>query len=297
VTNERSAALRRRLAEPGIIAAPSCWDGLSARLLQETGHEVAYVGGWVTGASLATTEPLTTMTEQFGLASVVARAVDLPVICDAGAGYGDPVHVQRTVREAELAGLSAIHIEDQVFPKRASYHRGLEHVVPAEEMVAKIRTALDARTDPDFVIIARTDAKPATGSLEECIRRCNIYAEAGADMVLPLRLATPAEASAVREAVPDIPLVFLSYFGGLTTQQVEDLGFKLMVYPMAAQVAGYAAVRDIYRQVRSRGIVDEVDIDAMAATRGDIERIISLPEYWEIEDRTTEKAGSASGAE
>jgi methylisocitrate lyase len=280
------------LAEPGIIAAPSCWNGLSARLLEATGHRVAYVGGWVTGASLATTEPLTTMTEQFGVAGNVAQAADLPVICDAGTGYGDPIHVTRTVREAERAGLSAIHIEDQVFPKRASYHRGLEHVIPVNEMVDKIHAALDARTDPNFVIIGRTDAKPATGSLQECIDRAGAYAEAGADMVLPLRLGTEEEAKAVRAAVPDVPLVFLSYFGGLSTYQLEEIGFKLMIYPMAAQVAGYAAVRDIYRQVKERGIIDQVDIEEMAQNRTDIESLISLPEYWAIEDATTERGNT-----
>jgi 2-methylisocitrate lyase-like PEP mutase family enzyme len=289
--NERSAVLRQRLDEPGIIVAPSCWNGLSARILRDAGFEVAYVGGWVTGAALATTEPLTTMTEQFGLASTVARATTVPVICDAGAGYGDPLHVRRTVQEAVRAGISAIHIEDQVFPKRASYHRGLEHVISADEMVDKIKAALKARdeVDRDFVVIARTDAKPATGSLDECIRRCRIYAEAGADLVFPLRVTDPEEARHVRQEVPDAPMVFLSYFGGMTAEEIEGLGFKLLIFPMAAQVAGYARVREVYRQIAERGVVDQVDVEAMADMRSDIESLISLPQFWEIEDATTEK--------
>jgi 2-methylisocitrate lyase-like PEP mutase family enzyme len=182
-----------------------------------------------------------------------------------------------------------VHIEDQVFPKRASYHRNVEHVIPADEMISKIRAAIQARQDPDFLIIARTDAKPATGSLDECIRRCNSYFEAGADMVLPLRISDPWEAEKLRREVPDAPLVFLSYFGGLTVQQIESLGFRLVVYPHAAFIAGYAMVGKTYQQLKERSIVEAIDETEMLEMRSRIENLIGLPELWDIELQTTER--------
>ncbi len=112
----------------------------------------------MSGAHLAVTEPLMTLTEQAEVGARIARSVDLPLICDADAGYGEPVRAMHTVRTFEKAGVAGIHIEDQVFPKRASYHTGLEHVIPLDEFLDKMKYALQARTDPDFLIIGRTDA-------------------------------------------------------------------------------------------------------------------------------------------
>ena len=166
------SSLRARLQRGETIAAPGAYDPLSARVVQALGFAAVYTGGYMTGAHTSITEPLLTLTEQVEVAQKVAHAVDLPVITDAGAGYGDPLHVMRCVREFEAAGIAGIHIEDQVYPKRASYHKGLEHIVPLQEFVERMSYALKARRDPDFLIIGRTDAFSAVeGSREELVRR------------------------------------------------------------------------------------------------------------------------------
>ena len=172
--------LKNRLTSGKTIVAPGAYDPVSARLVQSLGFDTIYTGGYMTGAHLAVTEPLMTMTEQVEVAARVARAVDLPVICDADAGYGEPVHTMHCVRTFEAAGIAGIHIEDQFYPKRASYHAGLEHVIPAEEFLEKMRYALQARTDPDFLIIGRTDAFTAVeGDMDEAIRRGNALRDLG----------------------------------------------------------------------------------------------------------------------
>ena len=128
---------KNRLTSGKTIVAPGAYDPVSARLVQSLGFDTIYSGGYMTGAHLAVTEPLKTMTEQVEVAARVARAVDLPVICDADAGYGEPVHTMHCVRTFEAAGIAGIHIEDQFYPKRASYHAGLEHVIPGEEFLER----------------------------------------------------------------------------------------------------------------------------------------------------------------
>jgi methylisocitrate lyase len=144
--------LRAMLQGGETIAAPGAYDPLSARVVQSLGFRAIYTGGYMTGAHTAITEPLLTLTEQVDVAKKVVHTTDLPVITDAGAGYGDPLHVMRCVREFEAAGLAAIHLEDQVYPKCASYHKGLEHIVPMDEFVERMTYALQARRDPDFLI-------------------------------------------------------------------------------------------------------------------------------------------------
>ena len=157
----------------------------------------------MTGAHLAVTEPLMTMTEQVEVAARVARAVELPVICDADAGYGEPVHTMHCVRTFEAAGIAGIHIEDQFYPKRASYHAGLEHVIPGEEFLEKMRYALQARTDPDFLIIGRTDAFTAVeGDMAEAIRRGNALRDLGVDVVMPRGVRQKPDLETFRKGCP-----------------------------------------------------------------------------------------------
>jgi len=149
---------RQMLKDGETIVSVGAFDPLTARFVEMAGFNSVYVGGWTTGAHLGCSEPLATLTEQVETAGRVARMVNLPVVVDAHAGFGDPVHVMRTVREFEASGVAAIHIEDQVFPKRVHYHKGVKHVVPVEEMVAKIRLVFALAGIPDFALIARTDA-------------------------------------------------------------------------------------------------------------------------------------------
>ena len=162
---------------------PAVYYPLGGRLIQDMGFDAAYVGGYVTGGSRAVSEPLLTMTEQVETAEHVARSIPAPVICDAGAGFGEPLHVTRTVKEFIDAGVAGIHVEDQLFPKRAHYHKYVAHAIPAEELVDKIKWACKSRDehDPDFVVIARTDTLRFEG-IDEAVKRINMCAEVGADM-------------------------------------------------------------------------------------------------------------------
>ena len=179
----KTTALRRLLAEEPFIHLPVAYDALGGRLIEQTGFKAAYVGGFVTGGSRCTSEPLLTLDEQVRVAGDIAKAVGIPVLADAGAGFGEPLHTMRTVREFIHAGIAGIHIEDQLFPKRAHYHKYVAHVIPRKEFADKIRLACRQRDqiDKDFVIIARSDSCRFEG-LDEAIGRVNLAAEHGADM-------------------------------------------------------------------------------------------------------------------
>ena len=180
-------SLRRLLKEEKFVYMPSAYDALGGRLVEQTGFKAVYVGGFVTGGSRCTSEPLLTMDEQVRTAGDVANAVKIPTVADGGAGFGEPLHTMRTVREFIRAGVAGIHIEDQLYPKRAHYHKYVAHAIPRDEFVDKIKFACRARdeTDKDFVVIARTDTCRFEG-LEEAMTRLNMAADVGADMGLYL---------------------------------------------------------------------------------------------------------------
>src|SRR6201997_1161297 len=171
-----SVELRRLLAKEHFIDMPVAYDPLGGRLIESMGFKTVYNGGFVTGGSRCTSEPLLTMDEQVRAAGDIAKAVNVPVVADAGAGFGEPLHTMRTVAEFIHAGISGIHIEDQLFPKRAHYHKYVAHVIPRKDFVDKIKFACRRRdeTDRDFVIIARSDSCRFNGeyaglSGEDCI--------------------------------------------------------------------------------------------------------------------------------
>src|SRR5207247_938854 len=177
--------LRELIASGEFLYMPSAATPLEGRIAEAIGTPLVYTGGYATGASRAITEPLLTMDEQVRVAGEVARAVAVPLVADAGAGFGEPLHTMRTVREFAAAGVAGIHIEDQLFPKRAHYHKYVAHAVPLPEFVDKIRWACRERDriDGDFVIIARSDTCREFG-LDEAIARVNATAEVGADLGL-----------------------------------------------------------------------------------------------------------------
>ena len=280
------------------VVAPGAHDPLLGRIIQRMGFKAVYVGGWMTGAHLTTTEPLTTLTEQVDVAGKIARVVDVPVICDADAGFGEPVHVTRTVREFENAGIAGIHIEDQVYPKRVSYHRGLERVIPLDEFLAKIRHALDARRDPDFLIIGRTDAGGAiNGSWDEAAHRAQALVEAGVDVLMPL-CRTVEEMRIFQRLYPNpsVPMLTTTYFNGPTVEELRQLGYQIIIYPLATIVASVAAVMDLYAGLKETGVC-RYDMEQANAVREEIKEAIDLPRYYQIEDATTEAGTAASGHE
>jgi 2-methylisocitrate lyase-like PEP mutase family enzyme len=247
----------------------------------------------MTGAHTSITEPLLTLTEQVEVAQKVARAVDLPVLTDAGAGYGDPLHVMRCVREFEAAGLAGIHIEDQVYPKRASYHKGLEHIVPLQEFVERMSYALQARRDPDFLIIGRTDAFSAVeGSRDELVRRGSTLKDLGVDAVMPRGVRAREDLAFFRKEVPGVPLLVIAGADDISTQEYADLGYQIIIYATTPAIVAANALMETYQHLKDTGLLN-INAQQVAELRRRVEELISLPEYYEVEAATTEKGSTA----
>lgn len=251
-----TAKLRQLLREPGIIVAPGAYDCLTAKLIECEGFPAVYM----TGAGTALTRlgkpdlGFATLSDMVSNAAVMASTVSIPLIADADTGYGGSLNVYRTVREYERAGVAALHIEDQVFPKRCGHLDG-KQVIPIEEMVIKLRAAVEARTDDDFVLIARTDALAVTG-LDDTLRRCHAYAEAGADVLFIEAVRTHQEiARVVREL--DVPLLYNFVEHGksplLSVSALERLGFKLVIFPGSIMLALFPLVREILAEIKQHG--------------------------------------------
>ncbi len=281
--------LRDLIATGETILMPGAHDPLTGRIVQRLGFKACICAGWMTGAHLATPEPVMTMTEQVDAAGRVARAVDIPVKSDAGAGYGDPIHVIRSVQAFEAAGIAAIQFEDQVFPKRASYHRGLEHVTGLDEFLRKIEFAMKAREDA--LIVARTDAGNAVGgSWKEAARRVRALKELGVDAVLPM-CRTKDSMEKFRQEYPDDDVVMEgpAYFNGMPPDEMRRYGFQLISFPLATIVSGTARVIEMLKGILETGVA-EYDPEEARAVREEVENAIGLPEFWEIEKETVEAA-------
>src|SRR2546422_161988 len=228
--------LRELLAQPDLLVAPGAYDALSARLIAEAGFPAVYMTGFGTAASILGQPDvgLLTMSEMVSRAAALAAVVaDLPLIADADTGYGNPINVRRTIREYERAGVAGMHIEDQVWPKKCGHMEG-KQVIPMDEMVQKIHAAIDARQDPDFVIIARTDAVAVYG-LEDALQRGRAYREAGADVIFIEAPRSIEELRTIAQAFPDVPLLYNWAESGktplLSLEEIHALGFKLVIFP------------------------------------------------------------------
>ena len=260
--------LRDLLASPGIVPAPGAYDCLSAAVIERAGFPVVYMTG--AGTSISRTGypdiGLTTMSEMVANAAAIARTVSVPVIADADTGYGDVLQVQRTIREYERAGVAGIHIEDQESPKRCG-HLDDKRVVPQEEMVRKLRAALDAREDDDFTIIARCDALAVTG-WDDALRRCEAYVEAGADVLFLEALQTREQAIDVTGRF-DVPVLYNYVETGksplLPVSELEALGFKLVIFPISAMLAALRTMTDLMRELRETGTTAHLIADRMVS--------------------------------
>lgn len=281
---------RGLLAEKRLIVAPGAYDPYTARIIQSLGFPAIYLGGNAIGTQLGTTEPLTTLTETVDAAAKVLRVIDRPLIVDADSGFGDPVHTFRTVREFEHVGVAAIHIEDQPFPKRAHYHKGMGRVTEVEEVKERIQAALEARQDPDFVIIGRTDVLRTSHSVAEAVARCEMYLELGVDMLMVTGPPTQQQSRELRAALPGAPLIWL---GGtappeLSTAELQELGYDLVIYPVTTPVVITNALFDVYTKLRDTGSLGLSDSE-IAASRQKILDVLGIETYWRIEERTTER--------
>ncbi|MFI7102147.1 methylisocitrate lyase [Streptomyces sp. NPDC050161] len=251
----RRRALRERLATGRLLTVPGALNPLSARLIQDTGFEAAYLSGAVLAADLGLPDiGLTTSTEIAARAQQTTRATDLPVLIDADTGFGEPMNAARTVQLMEDAGLAGLHLEDQVNPKRCGHLDG-KTVVPREEMTRRIRAAVDARRDPGFLLMARTDARAVEG-LDAAIDRAKAYVDAGADAVFPEALADEAEFAAFREAVPVPLLANMTEFGKgrlLDAHTLQNLGYDIALYPVTLLRLAMGAMEDGLRTLAADG--------------------------------------------
>ncbi|MYR90454.1 methylisocitrate lyase [Streptomyces sp. SID685] len=252
---ERRRALRGRLQEERLLMMPGALNPLSARLIQDTGFEAAYLSGAVLAADLGLPDiGLTTSTEIAARAQQTTRATDLPVLIDADTGFGEPMNAARTVQLMEDAGLAGLHLEDQVNPKRCGHLDG-KSVVARGEMTRRIRAAVDARRDPDFLLMARTDARAIEG-LDAAIDRAKAYVDAGADAIFPEALADEREFEAFRAAV-EVPLLAnMTEFGKsrlLDARTLENLGYDIALYPVTLLRLAMGAVEDGLRTLAAEG--------------------------------------------
>jgi 2-methylisocitrate lyase-like PEP mutase family enzyme len=282
---------RQLMDGPKFIMALGVWDPYTARVAEALGIQCVHLGGYQMGAHCVTSEPLMTLTELAHITRYVTSAVKIPVVVDAGAGFGEPLHVMRTVKELERAGAVCIHIEDQIFPKRAHYHKGIEHVVSRDEMVAKIKAAVAARTDPNFVIMARTDAMKTDG-FAEGVERANLYLEAGAEMVMIF----PNTEEEARQAPREIKglLAYTNSEGNrfgrplFNVQQFEDMGYKLSTYPTALLCPVTQELKRVITHMVTRG-ESGLPQDKMILWRKEVEDLIGLEEMYKIESATVER--------
>jgi len=245
--------LRQMLNGPGMVVAPFVFDAFQARIAQAAGFQAAYMTGFGTAAARGFPDVgLLTMAEMVENVRYIAGAVETALICDADTGYGNPVNVYRTVRDYEAAGAAALHIEDQVWPKRCGFLAG-KHVIPLEEMVPKVKAACDARRDAAFVIIARTDALAVNG-WEDVAQRARAYRTAGADLIFVDGIRTLDDMRRYVKELGDLPLLYNGQL--LSVAEIEKMGFRLTIYS-ATLTAFYLRMRDVMRELKETGNVTQ----------------------------------------
>lgn len=289
-----AGTLRKLIAGRETIVAPGAYDALSARIIEQAGFPAVYMTGFGTSASLLGRPDvgLLTMTQMVDQARRLAQAVDIPLIADADTGYGNTLNVIRTVREYEGAGVAAIHIEDQIMPKKCG-HMENKQVIAAAEMVEKIHAATEARSSPDFLIIARTDSRAVEG-LDSALRRARQYREAGADMLFVEAPQSEDEIAQVAHAFPDVPLLFNWAEGGKTPpmelDRLKELGYRLVIFPIGALLVATQAVRALAAEIRDHGTAAR--LLAQTLSFREFNDMIGLPEIQQLEKRFATKAES-----
>ena len=290
----KTAALRRLLKKKEFVYMPVAYDALGGRLVESLGYDAVYTGGFVTGGSRCTSEPMLTMDEQARVAGDVASAVRIPLVADGGAGFGEPLHTMRTVREFIRAGIAGAHIEDQLYPKRAHYHKYVAHAIPRKAFVDKIRFACRQRdrSDPDFVVIARTDTCRFEG-LKEAVWRVNAAADVGADM----GLIFPRNGEEMKKAPKQakIPLVYVISRGNRdgrplpTGPQLADMGYKAAIDALTYLLASFHFAKLAYAEIKRTGGYSGLTQEQCVAARHEIETLVGLDEFYEIEEKTVEE--------
>ena len=273
----KARRLRELLAQPGIVLGGGAHDGLSARIVEQVGYPLCVVTG--AGVSMCRGYPdigLVTMPEMVENARYIAEAVNIPVVVDADNGYGNALNAARTVREFERAGVAGIHIEDQVWPKRCGHMFG-KRVIAKQEMAGKIKAAVDARRDHDFVIIARCDALMVNG-LDDALDRGEAYVEAGADMLFFEMRESMDEIKAMADQFRGrIPLHFNHSPSGMVPRlhvsEIEKMGFKTACFYVHALMAACRTMREVLTEIKQTG-------NSLSVW----ERMVKFEDFWEIAD-------------
>ena len=253
-SGERSKRLRELISQ-GIVMMPGAYNALSARMIERCGFDAMYLSGAVLANSVGGVPDvgMMTLTEARDHADHAARSCSLPILMDADTGFGDgPYNVARTVRELEHAGVSAIHIEDQVFPKRCGHLEG-KQLVSTQEMCEKITAAVEAKTSEDFIILARTDARGVDG-YDEAVKRADAYVGAGADGIFPEALQDHAEFVRFAEDLDTILLANMTEFGKtpyFTADQLHDMGYDIVIFPVTLQRYAMKAIEQALKTIKT----------------------------------------------
>jgi 2-methylisocitrate lyase-like PEP mutase family enzyme len=278
--------LKQLLKRNKLLVAPGCFDGLSARLVQEAGFEAAYLSGGAVARSMGIPDiGLVTMSESIERAAQVVSAIKIPIIADADTGYGNAVNLVRTMREFERAGVAAIHIEDQITPKRCGHLDGKE-VISLGEMTQKLQAALAARSDPDFCIIARTDARGVNG-FDDAIERGQAFAKLGVDAIFVEAPQSEEELEEIPRRIPNIPLLVNVFKGGKTpmlpVERLEKMGYRIAIYPSETQRAAIHAMRNALSTLKREGTTES--IDAALTTFKERDQVVDLDGWQKIEKK------------
>ena len=281
---KRTTQLRNLLKGGKLLVAPGAFDGLSARLVEKAGFPLIYATGGGIARSMGYPDMgLVTMTEVIGRVKNMVDVTTVPIIADADTGYGNALNLIRAVKEFESAGVAGIHIEDQVTPKKCGHYDG-QLLISEEEMVKKIEAALDARSDPDFLIIARTDARAVEG-LKGAIMRGKRYAEAGVDMLF---VEAPRSEEEIREIASkmEIPLLINMFKGGKTPlipmARLEELGYRVAIVPSSLQLAAIYAMKSLLDVLRLEGTTSGFETMVSFKERDDL---VDLGFYRDLENK------------
>lgn len=252
---QKRLALKEQLATGKLMQFPGAYNPMVAMLIEQKGFEGTYVSGAVMANSLGLPDiGMTTLSETSQFASDIAKVTNLPTIMDIDTGFGEPMMVARTIKEISRLGLSGCHIEDQINPKRCG-HLDNKELVSVSDMVKKVKAAAEAKTDTNFLLIARTDAKTVEG-IDKAIDRAKAYVDAGADMIFPEALYNEKEFEVFRNAI-DVPLLAnMTEFGKsklLTTSQLENFGYNIVIYPVTLQRLAMLAVENGLDSIKQKG--------------------------------------------
>ena len=283
------ASLRQQLSGDDLVVAPGVFDGISARIADTFGFGALYMTGYGTVASsLGMPDAgLASYTEMVGRVEMLCSVVKAPLIADGDTGYGGLLNVQRTVQGYEKAGAAGIQLEDQEFPKKCGHTPG-RRVIPADDMVRKIRVAVESRTDADFLIVARTDARTTLG-LDEALRRAELYGKAGADILFVESPESEAEMETICRSF-DLPMLVNVVDGGrtpvLSKERYREIGYSIAIFPATGFLAMGAALEAVYRTLKETGA--SVGVPAPLADFMTFSKLMGFEQVWDFERRYAE---------